>query len=50
MANALKQEKKEQVIKRLMEGSSVQSTERLTGVHRDTIIRLMGYASEGSKS
>jgi IS1 family transposase len=49
MANVLKQEKKEQVIKCLMEGSSVRSTERLTGVHRDTIIRLMVRASEGSK-
>lgn len=49
MANVLKQEKKEQVIKCLMEGSSVRSTEHLTGVHRDTIIRLMVRASEGSK-
>jgi IS1 family transposase len=49
MANVLKQEKKEQVIKCLIEGSSVRSTERLTGVHRDTIIRLMVRASEGSK-
>jgi IS1 family transposase len=49
MANVLKQEKKEQVIKCLMEGSSVRSTERLTGVHRDTIIRLMVRASDGSK-
>jgi IS1 family transposase len=49
MANVLKQEKKEQVIKCLMEGSSVRSTGRLTGVHRDTIIRLVVRASEGSK-
>jgi IS1 family transposase len=49
MANVLKQEKHEQVIRCLIEGSSVRSTERLTGVHRDTIIRLMIRASEGSK-
>ena len=41
MANVLKREKQEKVIAALVEGSSVRSTERMTGVHRDTIIRLM---------
>jgi IS1 family transposase len=49
MANVMKREKQEQVIKCLLEGSSVRSTERLTGVHRDTIIRLMVRAGNGSK-
>ena len=41
MSNNLKQEKKVQIIHTLLEGSSVRSTERLTHVHRDTILRLM---------
>lgn len=41
MANVLKREKQEQVIAALVEGSSIRSTERMTGVHRDTITRLM---------
>src|SRR5687768_7104003 len=49
MANVLKQEKQEQVIRCLLEGSSIRSTERLTGVHRDTIMRLMVRASNGAK-
>jgi IS1 family transposase len=49
MANVLKQEKQEQVIRCLLEGSSIRSTERLTGVHRDTVTRLMVRANEGSK-
>ena len=49
MSNVLKQEKQEQVIKCLMEGSSIRSTERLTGVHRDTIMRLMVRAGDGAK-
>src|SRR5574341_1036708 len=49
MANILKQDKQEQVVKCLVEGSSVRSTERLTGVHRDTIIRLMVRVGSGCK-
>jgi IS1 family transposase len=49
MSNVLKQEKQEQVIRCLLEGSSIRSTERLTGVHRDTIMRLMVRAGDGSK-
>ncbi len=31
----------EMVINLLVEGTSIRSTERLTGVHRDTILRLL---------
>jgi len=41
MANVLKADKKLAVIHQLVEGSSIRSTERLTGVHRDTICRLL---------
>jgi IS1 family transposase len=39
--NTLKLEKKLSVISSLIEGNSVRSTERMTGVHRDTICRLL---------
>lgn len=39
--NNLKSQKQEMVISALVEGSSIRSTERMTGVHRDTILRLM---------
>lgn len=39
--NVLSIEKKLQVISSLIEGNSVRSTERMTGVHRDTICRLL---------
>jgi len=39
--NKLKSQKQEMVISALVEGSSIRSTERMTGVHRDTIMRLM---------
>ena len=41
MANVLKLEKRVAVISGLVEGMSVRSIERVTGVHRDTILRLM---------
>src|SRR6266550_7841237 len=41
MANVLKREKQEAVIAGLVEGASVRSIERMTGVHRDTVLRLM---------
>ncbi len=41
MANVLKIEKQVAVISALVEGASVRSVERMTGVHRDTILRLM---------
>ena len=37
----LKSEKQETVIKCLVDGNSIRSTERITGVHRDTIMRLL---------
>jgi IS1 family transposase len=41
MANVLKKDKQVAALSMLLEGSSVRSTERITGVHRDTILRLM---------
>jgi IS1 family transposase len=40
MANALNTDKKIAVIGALAEGSSIRSIERITGIHRDTIMRL----------
>jgi IS1 family transposase len=40
MANVLPQEKQRAIIHLLVEGTSIRSIERLTGVHRDTIMRL----------
>jgi len=39
--NTLKPEKKLAVLSALVEGNSIRSTERMTGVHRDTIMRLL---------
>lgn len=39
--NVLRTEKKLAVIGALLEGNSIRSVERMTGVHRDTIMRLM---------
>lgn len=39
--NILAREKQIQVISALVEGSSIRSVERMTGVHRDTIMRLL---------
>lgn len=50
MANVLKREKQERVISCLLEGSSVRSTERMTGVHHDTIIRLMLQVRRGCEA
>ena len=40
MANVLQIDKKIAIISALTEGSSIRSVERMTGVHRDTIMRL----------
>ncbi|MGD0767452.1 MAG: hypothetical protein ABSB42_04430 [Tepidisphaeraceae bacterium] len=40
MANALPRLKQQAIIHLLVEGNSIRSIERLTGVHRDTIMRL----------
>jgi hypothetical protein len=34
-------EKKKQILNALVEGSSIRSTERMTGCHKDTIMRLL---------
>ncbi len=41
MAYVLAPDKQQSVIHLLCEGNSIRSTERLTGVHRDTIMRLL---------
>lgn len=50
MANVLPTEKKLAVLSALVEGCSVRSTERLTGVHRDTICRLLVSVGNGCAS
>ena len=47
MANVLKRDKQELVIKCLVDGSSIRATERITGIHRDTIMRLMVKVGNG---
>ena len=49
MANILKTEKKIAAISALCEGSSIRSVERMTGVHRDTIMRLGVRVGESCK-
>ena len=49
MANELKTEKKVLAISMLCEGSSIRATERVTGIHRDTIMRLGVRVGEGCK-
>lgn len=46
MANVLPRAKKVAIIKALVEGCSIRSVERMTGVHRDTIMRLMVKVGE----
>ncbi len=41
MANVLKREKQIQILRLLSEGNSIRSTERLTDMHRDTIMRFV---------
>ena len=47
MANALNTDKRIAVIGALAEGSSIRSIERITGVHRDTIMRLGVKVGQG---
>jgi hypothetical protein len=47
MANVLSTDKKIAVIGALAEGSSIRSIERITGVHRDTIMRLGVTVGQG---
>lgn len=47
MANVLNIDKKIAIIGALTEGSSIRSIERMTGVHRDTIMRLGVKVGQG---
>src|SRR3982074_174323 len=47
MANLLSTAKQIAIIGALAEGSSIRSIERITGVHRDTIMRLGVKVGEG---
>jgi IS1 family transposase len=47
MSNVLRREKQLAVLGALVEGCSVRSTERMTGVHRDTILRLLVRVGDG---
>ena len=49
MANELKTEKKAQAVSLLCEGNSIRSIERITGIHRDTVMRLGVRVGEGCK-
>ena len=46
MANVLNLDKQVTIIGSLAEGSSIRSIERMTGVHRDTIMRLLVSTGE----
>ena len=50
MANTLKTELKIQATAMLCEGNSIRSIERMTGVHRDTIMRLGVRMGEGCQA
>ncbi len=43
MANELNSDKQIAIIAALAEGSSIRAIERMTGVHRDTIMRLENF-------
>ncbi len=47
MANVLNTDKQIAIISALAEGSSIRSIERMTGVHRDTIMRLGVKVGQG---
>src|SRR5271154_6554721 len=47
MANILNTDKQIAIIGALAEGSSIRSIERITGVHRDTIMRLGVKVGQG---
>ena len=50
MANVLNTDKQIAVIAALSEGSSIRAIERMTGVHRDTIMRLGVQSRTGMQS
>ena len=43
MANVLTMDKQVAIISALAEGSGIRQMERMTGVHRDTIMRLASH-------
>lgn len=45
--NRLSIDRQAQAISALVEGNSIRSTERMTGIHRDTIMRLLVQVGEG---
>ena len=45
--NTLSIEDRCRIIASLVEGNSIRSVERMTGIHRDTIMRLMVRVGEG---
>jgi IS1 family transposase len=47
MANVLPRQKQLAALGALVEGCSIRSTERMTGIHRDTIMRLGARVGEG---
>ena len=47
MANVLSTDKKIAIVSALAEGSSIRSIERMTGVHRDTVMRLGVKVGQG---
>src|SRR5947207_6746296 len=49
MANILKAEKQLEIVKHLVNGSSIRATERCTGIHRDTICRLLVRIGTGCR-
>ena len=49
MANKLKTEKKIMAVSMLCEGNSIRSIERMTSVHRDTVMRLGVRMGEGCR-
>jgi IS1 family transposase len=48
--NRLNLARRTQIVSCLVEGNSIRSTERITDTHRDTIMRLLVEAGEGSKA
>ena len=48
--SCLPQEKVVSVLAHLAEGNGIRQTERLTGVHRDTVMRLARLAGEHAKN
>jgi IS1 family transposase len=50
MANVLNTDKQIAIVSALTEGSSIRSIERMTGIHRDTIMRLGVKVGQGCKA